>query len=435
MPFDHARGFTPLEHYLYLRRCLTARTAAELDFWDILFAHVDPQTRLACLHIRRDVTAFRFLSRPTFYKLMARAEEMGIVHPPQEGLSARPARGEYLVELAPWPPEAVFCKPRAYVQEGWLKAVRGLTAKQVINLFCLALSQDAARRADDVPLFCVSDLRRLSGVLGRMLSHRALREALAALAELGLVEVREAGGLRRYTLNAARLRARAPGRKEIAAEVARLTGLSPEKDVAWVRLLTDFVEIGGHRLREVPTIYRSLLSLHPLLATARDLEALRANLRQRAPWRTTDYRVVLGDFVRERRAKRRVEAVRSQRLRLRFDAHNVVGEALRWDRETWKGVVSAVLRYEVRRRSPPHPDAAEGPAVWPQLFLWRQGSMIPLEAPAPDSSSSERRLRRLDLTRWLRGLAPTEPVSLVAALPSPMAGITLQGVVSLGVRI
>jgi hypothetical protein len=61
--------------------------------------------------------------------------------------------------------------------------------------------------------------------------------------------------------------------------------------------------------------------------------------------------------------------------------------------------------------------------------------MIPLEAPAPDSSSSERRLRRLDLTRWLRGLAPTEPVSLVAALPSPMAGITLQGVVSLGVRI
>lgn len=434
MLFDHARGFTPLEHYLYLRRCLHVRTAAELDFWDVLLAHVDPQTRLACLHIRRDVTALRFLSRPTFYKLMARAEEMGILLPYQEEASEKPPRGEYRVMLAPWPADAAFYKPRAYVQGGWLKTVRGLAAKQVINLFYLALNQDATRRADDIPLLFISDLRRLSEALGRKLSHRALREALTALTELGLVEAREAGGLRRYALNAARLRERAPGRKEISAEVAHLVGLSPEKDAAWVRLLTDFVEIGGHRLREVPAIYHRLLSLHPLIATERDLEALRANLRQRAPWHSTDYRVVLADFVRERRRARQVLAVRSQRLRLRFEAHNVVGEALRWDRQAWRRAVSAVLRYDVRRSPPPHPDAAEGSSVLPQLFLWRQGSMIPLDAPTTGSSSG-RRLKRLDLTRWLRGLTPTEPVSLVAALPYPMEGITVQGVVSLGVRI
>lgn len=436
MHFDHARGFTPLRHYLYPHRCLRARTATELDFWDILLARTDPQIGLSSLHISRDIMASRILSRPTFYKLMRQAEASGLIRRwPGDASSGGPGRGEYLVELAPWPPERAFYKPIAYVREQWLKAVRGMAAKQVLNLFHLILTQDPLRSADDSPLLFISDLRRASSeALGRALSHRVLRAALANLTELGLVTVHEAEGLRRYALNTRAFNTRAPGRKEITAEIARLLGLEAERDAPWIRLLADFVEIGGHRLREVPAIYRRFLSLHPLIATERDLEALRANLRQRAPWRSTNYRVVLDDFVRECRAIRQVQQVRSQRLRLRFGTHSVVGEMLHWERDRWQGVVSAMLRYEVRQARPAHSDAREGDEVLPQIFLWRQGSMIPLEMPPTGSASRARRVRRLDLTRWLRGLTPEEPVSLVAALPRPATGVCLQAMVSLGVR-
>lgn len=437
MQFDHARGFTPLRHYLYLHRCLRARTATALDFWDLLLARADPSTGLSGLHIGRDVTASRILSRPTFYKLMHQAEASGLIRRWQgDALADGPGHGEYLVELTPWPPEQAFCKPLAYVREKWLQAVRGLAAKQVLNLFHLILTQDPLCSADGSPRLFVSDLRRASGsVLGQALSHHALRAALANLAELGLVTAHESGGLRRYALNSGAFDTRAPGRQEIAAEVARLAGLKPDKDAPWIRLLADFVEIGGHRLREIPAIYRHLLSMHPLIATERDLEALRANLRQRIPWRSTAYRVVLDDFVRERRSVRQVQQVRSQRVRLRFGAHSIVGETLQWERDRWQGPVSAMLRYEVQRTRPAHPDAGEGDEVWPQIFLWRQGSMIPLEVPLTGSGLSAQRLRRLDLTRWLRGLTPGEPVSLAAALPRPATGVCIQAVVSLGVRV
>jgi DNA-binding transcriptional ArsR family regulator len=436
MQFDHARGFTPLRHYLYPHRCLRARTATELDFWDILLARADPQAGLSGLQIHRDITASRILSRPTFYKLMRQAEADGLIRRwPGDAFSGGSGRGEYIVEMAPWPPTQAFYKPLAYVRGKWLKVVRGLAAKQVLNLFHLILTRDALFSADDSPVLFISDLRRVSReALGQSLSHRVLRTALASLTELGLVTAQESDGLRRYALNTKAFDTRAPDRKEIAAEIARLLGLKPEGDAPWIRLLADFVEIGGHRLREVPAIYRRLLSLHPLISTERDLETLRANLRQRAPWRSTNYRVVLDDFVRERRAVRQVQQVRSQRVRLRFGTHSVVGETLDWERERWQGVVSALLRYEVRQARPAHPDAGEGDEVLPWLFLWRQGSMIPLETPPTGSGPSARRLRRLDLTRWLRGLTPEEPVSLVAALPRPATGVCIQAMVSLGVR-
>ncbi len=436
MQFDHARGFTPLRHYLYPHRCLRARTATELDFWDILLARADPQIGLSSLQIHRDVTASHILSRPTFYKLMRRAEADGLIRRwSGDALSGGPGRDEYIVEIAHWPPEQAFYKPLAYVQGKWLQAVRGLAAKQVLNLFLVILARDLRCSASDSPLLFVSDLRRASSeAFGQALSHQVLRTALAGLAELGLVTMHESAGLRRYALDMRAFDTRAPDRKEITAEVVRLLGLRPERDAPWIRLLADFVEIGGHRLREVPAIYRRLLSLHPLIATERDLETLRANLRQRVPWRSTNYRVVLDDFVRERRAVRQVQQVRSQRVRLRFGAHSVVGEMLRWERDRWQGVVSAMLRYEVRQARPAHPDAGEGDEVLPQIFLWRQGSMIPLETPPAGSGSPARGLRRLDLTRWLHGLTPEEPVSLVAALPRPAAGVCIQAMVSLGVR-
>ena len=217
-----------------------------------------------------------------------------------------------------------------------------------------------------------------------------------------------------------------------------LTQLSGRDDAPWVRLLTDFVQRAGYRLREVPTIYKYLLNALPDTSPA-TLEALRQELLHHFHWRGTRYRAVVVDFLKKTCVREdQVSQVRSQKLTLRYTPGEVATALVKWPVNSgWRQVVSGSVACDVEDKKGDvgwEENGAKGEVNWPRLFLWWRGEMRYVGRFVPRVRHGVRQRRRFDLTRLLPKIRPDEPLSLVVAADADAVPGRLRATLILGVR-
>jgi hypothetical protein len=302
-----------------------------------------------------------------------------------------------------------------------------LAERQVINAMCLGWSEDGKVQADDMGVeMTIEQIKKLSRVLNGGSAPHDLRQAVARHVQDGVLSIKRLDGKRYYRLDYRNLNRKPPAegdRDEIRRIQQRLDiqatlGLDTKREMAWLTFFARLVAANHIRIESVPSFYNILIHNHPLFRDPADLKKLYDWMcgQAKAPRTMPGWKPLLTSYLQKQMAKSSQRAIFVRLREFRFRSRAADGEAVEFA-SAWRQVVSAVLICEVS-----HGRQDSYGWLYPRLALQRSGQLQPME----HTVNWNRKYQRIELDRYLKDLSATEPLAVVAALPSRSDTIRLK---------